>query len=128
MEFPEGLRYSKEHEWVRVADGEGTLGITSFAQDQLGDIVYVELPDVGAEVRAGDVLGTVESVKAVSEIYAPVAGQVSAANARLDGEPELLNRDPHGEGWYCRLRLSDPSEVQALMDAAGYDEFTRTGA
>jgi len=126
--YPDDRRYSKEHEWVRLAGGEGTLGITHFAQDQLGDIVYVELPEVGKQVGAGDVLGTVESVKAVSEIYAPVGGQVIAANAKLDGEPELLNRDPHGDGWYCRIRLSDPNEAGELMDAASYEQLTRSGS
>jgi glycine cleavage system H protein len=126
--YPDDRRYSREHEWIRVAESEAVLGITNFAQDQLGDVVYVELPEVGRQVRAGDVLGTVESVKAVSEIYAPVGGEVTAANTRLDGEPELLNRDPHGEGWYCRIRLADPGEVEGLMDAAGYDEFTRSGS
>jgi len=126
--YPDDRRYSKEHEWVRVEQNEATLGITTFAQDQLGDIVYVELPELGRDVRAGDVLGTVESVKAVSEIYAPVAGKVTSANSKLDGEPELLNRDPHGDGWYCKIDLSDPGEVQGLLDAASYDEFTRAGA
>ncbi|HKQ61451.1 MAG TPA: glycine cleavage system protein GcvH [Candidatus Polarisedimenticolaceae bacterium] len=118
--FPDDRRYTVEHEWVRADGGEGTMGITSFAQGELGDIVFVELPPVGRQVQRGDVLGTVESVKAVSEIYAPVAGVVSAVNALLADQPELLNTDPHGAGWYCKLRLSDPSEVTGLLDAAAY--------
>ena len=126
--YPDDRRYSKEHEWVRPSGGEATVGITQFAQDQLGDIVYVELPEAGREVGAGDVLGTVESVKAVSEIYAPIGGRIVDTNPKLGAEPELLNRDPHGEGWYCRIRVADPGEVDRLMDAASYEQLTRSGA
>ena len=126
--YPDDRRYSKEHEWVRVSGGEATVGITHFAQDQLGDIVYVEVPEVGRDVGAGEVLGTVESVKAVSEIYAPIGGTIVDANPKLEGEPELLNRDPHGEGWYCRIRVADASEAERLMDAASYEQLTRSGA
>ena len=126
--YPDDRRYTKEHEWVRVAGGDATVGITHFAQDQLGDIVYVEVPEVGRDVDAGDVLGTVESVKAVSEIYAPIGGRIVDANPQLAGQPELLNRDPHGEGWYCRIRVADAGDVERLMDAASYEQITRSGA
>jgi len=120
---PTDRRYTKEHEWVKAGDDGVTVGITEFAQEQLGDIVYVELPEVGKKVAQGDVLGTIESVKAVSEIYAPVGGEVTAVNSALDGAPEKVNADPHGEGWYCRMKLGDASEVEALMDAEGYEEL-----
>jgi len=121
--YPTDRRYSKEHEWVRVDEGVATVGITDFAQDQLGDIVYVELAEEGKDVQGGDVIGTIESVKAVSEIYAPVAGKVVAVNSDLDGNPELVNSDPHGDGWYCKISLSNPSAVDSLMDASAYAEF-----
>ncbi len=124
--YPTDRHYSKEHEWIQVDGGEATLGITDFAQDQLGDIVYVELPEVGARLEAGDVLGTIESVKAVSEIYSPVSGKVTAANAELDANPELVNSDPHGRGWYCKVQLAEPAEIEGLMEAAAYEEFTKT--
>ena len=118
--YPTDRRYTKDHEWVRAEGGTATVGITHFAQSELGDIVFVELPELGKRVRAGDVLGNIESVKAVSEIYAPVAGTVVAANAALDGRPELANSDPHGEGWYCKLELAAPAELDGLLDAAAY--------
>ena len=121
--YPSDRRYSKEHEWIAVSGDEATVGITNYAQDQLGDIVYVELPEEGAAVRKQDVLGTIESVKAVSEIYAPLTGSVSAVNRSLDEKPEQLNGDPHGAGWYCRMKLSDSAELDDLMDAAGYATF-----
>ncbi len=120
---PTDRRYSKDHEWLQVEDGKGRLGITDFAQNELGDIVYVELPEVGKRVARGDVIGTIESVKAVSEIYAPVAGEVVEANAALDASPEKVNGEPFGDGWYCVLKLDDPSEADALMDAAAYEEL-----
>jgi glycine cleavage system H protein len=123
--YPTDRRYSKEHEWVLVADGVATVGITDFAQDQLGDIVYVELAEEGRQVQPGDVMGTIESVKAVSEIYSPLGGTVVAVNSDLDAEPELLNSDPHGRGWYCKIELSDPGQVEALMDSSTYEEFAR---
>ncbi|HXV76431.1 MAG TPA: glycine cleavage system protein GcvH [Candidatus Polarisedimenticolaceae bacterium] len=126
--YPTDRRYSKEHEWIRVDDRVGVIGITDFAQDQLGDIVFVELPEEGKAVRAGDVLGTIESVKAVSEIFSPVSGRVSAANSELDLRPELLNADPHGEGWYCKIELDDPEQLDRLMDAGGYEEFAQQGS
>ena len=120
--YPTDRRYSKEHEWLSL-DGETvTLGITEFAQAELGDIVFVELPEVGKEFRSGDVLGTIESVKAVSEIYAPINGTVVEVNKSLDGAPEIVNSDPHGEGWYCKVRLADPGQLDGLMDAASYEQ------
>jgi glycine cleavage system H protein len=118
--YPTDRRYSQEHEWVLVAGEEATVGVTDFAQHELGDIVYVELPEKGARFRAGDVLGTIESVKAVSEIYAPVSGTVLASNPSLSDHPEMINTDPHGSGWYCRLRLEDRTELDELLDAEGY--------
>jgi glycine cleavage system H protein len=120
MEIPAHLRYTKDHEWLAIEGDRATVGITDFAQRELGDIVYVELPPVGKTVAAGDVLGTVESVKAVSEIYAPVSGTVLEVNAALSERPEVLNRDPYGEGWVCRLRPRDPSEIEPLLDADRY--------
>ena len=121
--YPTDRRYSKDHEWVRV-DGESiVVGITEFAQNELGDIVYVELPEKGLEVKAGDVLGTIESVKAVSEIYAPVSGAVLDSNETLNDRPETANTDPHAGGWYCRMRPADPAELEALLDAAAYEEI-----
>jgi glycine cleavage system H protein len=119
--YPSGYRYSKEHEWVAVEGDTATVGITDFAQQELGDIVYVELPEIGKSVRAGEVLGTVESVKAVSEIYAPLTGEVVEANSALNEAPETINRAPHAEGWICKLRIAAPDEVEALMDAAAYE-------
>ena len=121
--YPTDRRYSKDHEWIAV-DGEVALvGITDFAQKELGDIVYVELPPNGQRVKAGDVLGTIESVKAVSEILAPVAGTVVGSNQELDGKPEAVNEDPHGSGWYCKLRLANAAEVDSLLDAEGYQKL-----
>jgi glycine cleavage system H protein len=120
--YPTDRRYSKEHEWVLVDDGTATIGITQFAQGELGDIVYVELPETGKAVSAGEVLGTIESVKAVSEIYAPIGGSVAAVNDALTDAPEQVNTDPHGDGWYCKIVVADPAELEALMDAAAYQE------
>ena len=120
MEFPDDLRYSKEHEWVRVEGGEAVVGITDFAQDTLGDIVYVQPPEVGATVARDAACSEVESTKSVSDIYAPVSGRVTAANDALEATPELLNSDPYGDGWIFRIELADPAEVDALMDAAAY--------
>lgn len=123
--YPTDRRYSKEHEWVLAGNGEVTVGITDFAQDQLGDIVYVELPESGKRFGAGDVLGTIESVKAVSEIYAPVGGTIVAVNSELDTRPELVNSHPHTEGWYCKIEPADRGELEALMDSAAYEELVR---
>jgi glycine cleavage system H protein len=121
--YPSHLRYTKEHEWLEVSGETGTLGITDFAQNELGDIVYVELPEVGKQVNPGDTLGTIESVKAVSEVYAPVGGTVVEVNASLSDKPERVNSDPHGTGWICRLRLTDPGEAERLLDASAYGEL-----
>jgi glycine cleavage system H protein len=121
--YPSDRRYSKEHEWVLVAGGSATVGITDFAQRELGDIVYVELPEVGRAVKGGDILGTIESVKAVSEIYAPVSGTITEVNALLTDKPETINADPHAAGWICRMSLSAAGELEGLMDAAAYGEM-----
>ena len=121
MSFPDDLRYSREHEWVRVEDGErATIGITSFAADELGDIVFVELPEVDGELRQFASFGVVESVKAVSDLFAPISGAVVEVNEALRDAPELLNSDPFGEGWIAKLTLTDPAELEALLDAKSY--------
>ncbi|MEY4130210.1 MAG: glycine cleavage system protein GcvH [Actinomycetota bacterium] len=120
MQLPEDLRYSTDHEWVRLEDGRLRLGITDYAQDALGDVVYVEIPEVGAEVDAAAKVSEVESTKSVSDIYAPVAGKIVAVNVSLADAPERLNDDPYGEGWICILEPDDPSAVESLMDANGY--------
>ncbi len=122
MNFPEDLKYTGEHEWVRLEGDIATVGITDYAQDQLGDIVFVELPKVGASYRKHDVFGTIEAVKAVSELFSPLSGEVLEINARLDAEPALVNSSPYGDGWMIRMRLSDESEKSGLMNAAAYAE------
>jgi len=118
------LRFTNEHEWIRVeTDGAATVGITSYAQEQLGDVVYVELPALGKEVTKGGDAAVVESVKAASEVYAPVDGKVVAVNDKLSGEPSLVNSSPMGDGWFFRLQLSDKSQLDALMDEAAYKKF-----
>lgn len=124
MEIPTELRYSKEHEWVRVDGTQARVGITDFAQDALGDIVFVQLPDVGTDVIAGASCAEVESTKSVSEIYAPVSGTIIEVNAALDTNPELLNTAPHGDGWIIVIEMSAPAEVDGLMDAETYRAFT----
>jgi glycine cleavage system H protein len=124
MNIPDDLRYSVEHEWVRADGGRVRVGITDYAQDALGDIVFVDLPAVGTEVAVGGPLGEVESTKSVSEIYAPVAGTVTAVNDGLTSAPEQINQDPYGEGWICELELVDQTSVDALLDAAGYQDLT----
>ena len=120
-EVPKGLKYMESHEWVRNdGDGTATIGITDHAQDALGDVVFVELPDLGAELSAGDESGVVESVKAASDIYAPVSGEVIAINEQLVDSPELVNESPYGDGWFYRVRLADPEELEDLMDAEAY--------
>jgi glycine cleavage system H protein len=121
--YPTDRKYSKEHEWVLREDAGVKIGITQFAQSELGDIVFVELPEAGKTFAQGDVLGTIESVKAVSEIFAPISGTVAAPNAALEDSPETVNSDPHGDGWYCTIEPSDPSEIDALMEAAAYKEL-----
>jgi glycine cleavage system H protein len=122
---PDALRYAKSHEWLRLeADATATVGITDYAQASLGDITYVQLPKVGAVLKQGAAFGVVESVKAASDVYAPVGGTVVAVNTALDSAPESLNRDPYGEGWILRLKPSNPSEAGALLDAAAYAKLT----
>jgi len=123
MNVPDDLKYSEEHEWVRVEGGEAVVGITDFAQHELTEIVFVELPEVGKKVDKGGALAVVESVKAVSDVYAPVSGTVKAVNSTLEDQPELVNNAPYGDGWMVRLELSDTSELDALMDAAAYKQF-----
>jgi glycine cleavage system H protein len=120
MNFPDDLRYSADHEWVRAEDGRLRVGITDYAQDALGDVVFVELPETGRSVAAGDSFAEVESTKSVSDIYAPVAGTVVEVNGDLAENPERINEDPYGEGWICVLEPADPDAVGGLMDAAGY--------
>jgi glycine cleavage system H protein len=123
MEFPQELRYSQEHEWISVNGDIATIGITDYAQEQLGDVVYVELPESGKVLNKGETLGVIESVKAVSDIYAPVSGTVTERNDDLPNTPEVVNADPYGKAWMIRLRLSNPQEMNDLMDAAAYQKF-----
>ncbi len=123
MEYPEDLRYSAEHEWVRRAGDTVTVGITDFAQDALGDVVYVAAPEVGRAIAAGESIGEIESTKSVSEIYSPIAGAVVAVNADLEQRPELLNSDPFGEGWIAQIQLANADDLDHLMDAAAYRNF-----
>ncbi len=127
MEFPEDRKYRREHEWVAVEGDAARVGITDYAQDQLGDVVYVQLPEVGLEVVANSSCAEVESTKSVSEIYAPVSGTVSAVNEALSDEPERLNTDPYGEGWIFTVTMADPGELDALLDAAGYQALVEEG-
>lgn len=126
MNVPEDLRYSSEHEWARRLDDGSRVrvGITDFAQDSLGDVVYVDLPAVGSTVAANEAVGELESTKSVSEMYAPVSGTVTAINELLTDSPQLLNDDPYGDGWLCEIEMTDPDELDALMDAAAYTELT----
>jgi len=121
--YPENYRYTKEHEWVLVEGDTGTVGITDHAQEELGDIVYVDLPKVGAVIEQGKSLGSVESVKAVSDVYCPVSGEVTEVNSALADKPESLNTDPHGAAWLVKLKLSAPAQVQSLMTAADYQNY-----
>jgi glycine cleavage system H protein len=123
MDVPEDLRYSTDHEWARTVGDRVRVGITDYAQDALGDIVFIDLPGQGAQVETGGLLGEVESTKSVSEIYAPVAGEVVAVNSALADTPEMLNSDPYGEGWICELIASDPAETEALLDSNGYRQL-----
>lgn len=123
MAYPSTYRYTKQHEWIDVKDGVGTVGITDYAQHELGDVVFVELPKPGAKVEAGKSFGTVESVKAVSEIYAPVSGQVVEANDTLEATPEKLNSNPHDTAWLIRIKLADQADLNKLMDAKAYEAF-----
>jgi len=123
MNYPDNLRYTKDHEWIKVEGDEATIGITDFAQRELGDIVYVEIETVGQELNAGDVFGTVEAVKTVSDLYLPVAGSITEVNPNLNNSPELVNSDPYGQGWMVKMKLANPADVDELMDAAGYEQL-----
>jgi glycine cleavage system H protein len=123
MAYPAQYRYTKEHEWIDVKDGIATIGITDYAQHELGDVVFVELPKVGSKTVAGKSFGTVESVKAVSELYAPAAGEVIDVNTALQNTPEKINTDPHGAGWLIKIRLSNAAEIGGLMDAPAYEAY-----
>ena len=124
MNIPAELRYSSDHEWVRVDGTTVTIGITEYAQDALGDVVFVEMPDSGLAVAAGESFSEVESTKSVSDIYAPITGSVVEVNAALESQPELLNSDPYGAGWICRIEVADASELDGLMDADAYRALT----
>ena len=126
-EIPADLRYTKEHEWVRVEGDEAVIGITRFAAEQLGDVVFVELPDTGRSLDQFATFGVVESVKAVSDLFAPVGGTVTETNEALASRPELVNSDPYGAGWMIRVRIADPAQVDALLDPAGYDALIAEG-
>ena len=128
MNHPADLRYAATHEWVRVEGDRAVVGITDHAQHELGDVVYLDLPKVGQTFRAGAAFGTVESVKAVSDLYAPVSGEVVEVNEALSDKPELVNTDPYGDGWMIKVRLSDPSEMDVLMTAEEYEEYIQTEA
>lgn len=123
MNFPDNLRYTKEHEWIRIEGNTAVIGITDFAQHELGDIVYVEIETVGKSLSAGDVFGTVEAVKTVSDLYLPVAGTISELNPALSKSPELVNTDPYGGGWMVKMTVNDPADVDKLMDASAYSNL-----
>ena len=120
MEFDQSCRYQESHEWIRIEGDEAVIGISDYAQSELNDVVYVELPEVGDSLAQGEEFGSVESVKAASELYMPVSGEIIAVNEQLDEEPELVNSAPFGDGWMLRIRLADPGEADKLLDAAGY--------
>ena len=123
MNFPESLRYTKDHEWIRAEGDEAVIGITDFAQHELGDIVYVEIETVGKELMTGNVFGTVEAVKTVSDLYLPLAGTITEVNPKLNSNPELVNTDPYGDGWMVRMKISNPSEFEGLMDVSAYQNL-----
>ncbi len=123
MAYPTEYRYTKEHEWIDAKGTSATIGITDYAQSELGDVVFVELPKAGASLTAGKTFGSIESVKAVSEIYAPATGEVVEANAELQNKPESINNDPHGAGWLVKIKLANPNDVNGLMDAAAYEAY-----
>jgi glycine cleavage system H protein len=122
--YPQTFRFTKDHEWVSVQDSTATFGITDYAQQQLGDVVFVQLPDIGARLKAGDVFGSIESVKAVNDLFAPVSGEVTEVNAALANSPEIVNKDPHATGWFLKLRMDQPADTSALMDAESYQKYT----
>ncbi len=125
--YPSDYLYSKEHEWVRVEDDVCTLGITEFAQTELGEVVFVELPEVGMVFDSGDEIGTIESVKAVAEVYTPLAGEILEINDAVVDDPEILNEDPHHEGWLCKIRFSSAADLKSLMSAEDYEKFISEG-
>ncbi|MFP4000516.1 MAG: glycine cleavage system protein GcvH [Thermoplasmata archaeon] len=122
-EIPDNLKYTEDHEWVEVSDGEARYGITDHAQDELGDIVYVELPETGEEVSKGDMFGVIESVKTVSDLYAPLSGAVKEVNGELETSPEMINEDPYGDGWVVVLEMADEEEIDELLDPKEYEEI-----
>jgi glycine cleavage system H protein len=124
---PSDLRYTRDHEWIRVDGDQATVGITQYAADQLGDIVFVELPDAGRDLEEAKPFGVVESVKAVSDLFAPISGAVTSTNDALANEPELVNRDPYGAGWMVRMTVADPTQLDDLLDGEGYDELVAAG-
>ena len=126
MKYDPNCRYDEEHEWIRVEGDEGVIGISDYAQDALSDVVYVELPEVGDVFDKGDVLAVVESVKAASDVYMPVTGEILEINEQLEDSPELVNQDPYGEAWLVRVTIADPSELDALLDAEAYKSFVET--
>jgi glycine cleavage system H protein len=126
MEYPEDLKYTRAHEWIRTGDGTVRVGITDFAQDALGDVVYVEIPEVGTEVKAGEAFGEVESTKSVSAVYAPVSGRVVDRNAALADAPEKVNQDPYGDGWMIVIEVEGSTDLEGLLDAAAYRAFTES--
>ena len=121
--YPADYRYTNDHEWIRVEGATGIIGITDYAQQQLGDVVFVELPKVGAQLKAGASFGTIESVKAVSDLLSPASGEVIEVNASLGSAPEKVNQDPHGAAWLLKIRLADPAQISNLMDASSYDKY-----
>jgi glycine cleavage system H protein len=123
MNFPENLRYTKDHEWIRIEGNEAIIGITDFAQHELGDIVYVEVESVGKPLNAGEIFGTVEAVKTVSDLYLPVSGTVTELNPKLNQNPDLVNTDPYGEGWMVRMKFNEAGDIEALMDARAYQSL-----
>lgn len=127
MSYPADYLYSQEHEWIQVNGDEATIGITAFAQQELGEVVYVELPDVGQRFDRGDEIGTIESVKAVAELYIPVGGTILEVNDAVTDDPELLNEDPHSGGWLVKIRISNSAELGSLMSAAAYEAFLKAG-
>ncbi len=127
MEIPDGLRYTDDHEWLRIDDGDGVVGITAYAADELGDVVFVELPAVGSHLERAQSFGVIESVKTASDLYSPLAGEVIAVNDKLTERPELVNQEPYGDGWMIRLRLADPAGAESLRDAESYRQLIAGG-
>jgi glycine cleavage system H protein len=127
VQVPDELRYTDDHEWLRIDGDDGTVGITAYAAGELGDVVFVELPEVGTSLETAQAFGVIESVKTASDLYSPVAGEVVAVNGQLADRPELVNEDPYGDGWMVRLRLNDPGQAESLKDAAAYRELIEAG-